>query len=200
MQIGGPEYAGIIGNGASRIGFKPVEFQKRQMKTFACNAFYRDYDPTFEFPDYLVAIDSGMIMEIIQSKFPKDRFIIPPPYQHWEPPECNPNRPRSNAGMNAMLEAIKRKHYKLYCIGFDFLIPNAVQSVSNLYDGSRNYGPETRASVLDNPGRMNYLNYIAEQNPDVEFTFLYPTRLMFTPNGFVENIKIMSFEEFSLHG
>ena len=42
--------------------------------------------------------------------------------QQYEPAECNPARPRSNAGMNAMLEAIKKGFTTLYMFGFDFIL------------------------------------------------------------------------------
>lgn len=162
----------VIGNGASRSGVDLSTLAKKGV-LYGCNALYRDYAPHYELPHFLVAIDDGMIAEIRASKFPKDRFIVPPYNERWEPAECNPARPRSNAGMAAMIEAIRRGAETIVGVGFDFLL-SGQQSVSNLYDGTPNYGPETRAVELDNSGRARYLNWLACKNPNVDFYFAYP--------------------------
>lgn len=166
----------IIGNGASRKEYDLRKFKASnpEITFYGCNALYRDFAPDYDLPDFLVAIDDGMIREIQASDFPQDRVIIPPENERWEPAECNPRRPRSNAGMNAMIEAIRAGNKILICIGFDFLITDPALSVTNIYDGSPNYGPETRCAYQDNLGRANFLNWTALQNPDVTFIFGYP--------------------------
>ena len=167
------EPAFIIGNGKSR---EQLDLQRLigQGCTFGCNAMYRDFKPDYILPDYLVAIDPLLIEEIKNSDFPKDRFIEPPFAEQFEPAECNPARPRSNAGMNAMLEAIKKGFSTLYMFGFDFILDDPTFSVQNLYDGSNGYGPETRASYNDNINRSMYMTYIAQKNPNVNFKFVLP--------------------------
>ena len=94
----------IIGNGKSRKGFD-LNILRPYGKIYGCNALYREFDP-----DYLIAIDEGMIDEIrSQLSFPLERFIEPDFYEKFEPVALHPkgNVPRSNAGMNAMLEAIR---------------------------------------------------------------------------------------------
>jgi hypothetical protein len=162
----------IIGNGTSRKGFDLTRL-KPYGTIFGCNALYRDY-PDFSIPDFLVSIDDGIITEIEHSDFPSKRFIVPPMDERWEPSECNIGRPRSNAGVNAMREAIKMNHNQLICLGFDFLIADANQSVSNIYDGTDNYGMEVRANANDNPGRINYVAWLTRTNPDVDFIFIFP--------------------------
>jgi len=77
---------------------------------FGCNALYREFDKY----DYLVSIDKTFqtIIEANDEVFGKDdRIIFPPPDECWEDLEYSPNRRRSNAGMNAMLEAIERGYF-----------------------------------------------------------------------------------------
>lgn len=162
----------IIGNGTSRNGFDLTRL-KPYGTIFGCNALYRDF-PDHSIPDFLVSIDDGIITEIEHSDFPSKRFIVPPIDERWEPAECNIGRPRSNAGMNAMREAIKMGYNQLICLGFDFLVKDNSQLLSNMYDGTDNYGPETRASAADNPGRMNYLQWLVKKHPDVIFIFIHP--------------------------
>jgi len=163
----------IVGNGTSRKGFELTRL-KQYGTVFGCNALYRDY-PDRSFPDFLVSIDDGIITEIEGSDFPSKRFLVPPIDERWEPSECNIGRPRSNAGMNAMREAIKMEYNQIICLGFDFLIQDGSQLLSNVYDGTDNYGENTRASAGDNPGRVNYLQWLVRKNPDVDFIFIFPS-------------------------
>ena len=162
----------VIGNGTSRTGFDLLRL-KPFGTVFGCNALYRQYYPDYELPDYLVAIDEGIMREIEASDFPSKRVIFPPIDERWEPAACNQGRPRSNAGMNAMREAIKLDFDQLICLGFDFLIADPAASVSNLFHGTDNYGPETRASANDNPGRVRYLQWLVNQHPEVDFIFIF---------------------------
>lgn len=182
----------IIGNGRSRYGLGLKRFTEFGV-TFGCNAIYRDF-PQNNFPDYIVAIDDGIIHELVDSDYPAARMIFPPENERWEPAECNPNRPRSNAGMNAMIEAIKRGHKDLIMLGFDFLLLDKKQSVSNLYDGTSNYGPETRASAADNPNRVKYLAWLINKHPEVTFIFAYPN-LEPTYNIKAPNLFFVTFEQ-----
>jgi hypothetical protein len=161
----------IIGNGPSRKYFDLKELQKKGT-TFGCNALYRDFPEV----DFLIAIDDGMIEEIKASDFPQEKFIIPPEIERWEPWEFVPSqyRPRSNAGMNAMSEAIKRGYTNLICVGYDFLIEDNVLRLGNVYEGTSGYGPETRTSPADSVRRRAYLAWFMRKHKDVQFTFLFP--------------------------
>lgn len=184
----------IVGNGVSRKSLDLPSLMEHNdtIALFGCNALYRELDQ--KYIDFLVAIDTGIVSEIVASNFPADKFIYPPEDQQYEPAECNPYRPRSNAGMNAMLEAIKLGFTTLICVGFDFLIADKDLSISNLFDGTENYGPETRAVYQDNLGRVNYLNYVAMKNPNVAFIFAYPEKYPLQ-RVMVNNIKTATFDE-----
>lgn len=171
----------IIANGTSRKGFDLINLRmtpelitKPNTTIYGCNALYRDYAPNYLIPDFLVAIDPGMIGEIHKSDFPQDRFIVPPYDECWEPEECNPHRPRSNAGVNAIREAIKRNHNKIICLGFDFLLKDKDQSISNIYDGTQNYGLDVRAKHEDSAGRIRYMDWVVKENPNISFYFVFP--------------------------
>ena len=136
----------IIGNGKSR---QAIDLSSLVGKgtIFGCNALYRNFSKS----DYLVAIDDRMIKELLEitldDKHPSiGEVIIPPEDERWESAEYSPNRRRSNAGMNAMLEAIRREHNILYCLGFDFILEGE-KSIENIYKGSKNYEPSTQLST-----------------------------------------------------
>jgi hypothetical protein len=163
------DIAFIVGNGVSR---KEIDLNSLVGKgvIFGCNALYRDFDQW----DFLVAIDDGMIAELLQKDFSPKTLIVPPISERFESAEYNPGyRRRSNAGMNAMLEAIRRDYKLLYCLGFDFLLEGEV-SVDNLYKDTPNYGIETRTRIEDNYHRIRYLEWFAEQYPLTTFIFVIP--------------------------
>ena len=155
----------IIGNGVSR---KPIDLHqlKDEGTIFGCNALYRDF---LDY-DYLISIDNEIIDEVtVEAK--DERLIIPPEEERWE---LNGSGKRSNAGMNAMLEAIRRNHNKLYCLGFDFLVRDDI-STDNIYKNSFAYGPATHASQSDNFNRTKYLEWFASDNHETSFTFVLPS-------------------------
>ena len=178
----------IIGNGTSRKDFD-LNKLRGAGTIIGCNALYREFEP-----DLLVSIDAGIIEEILESDFPKDRFIVPELDECWEPADCNPNRPRSNAGMNAMFEAVKRGHNVLVCFGFDFLVWDKTQSVSNVYEGSQNYGPENKANFADNHGRIRYLAWFAKKNPTISLVFVFPPNYNLTTIPECDNILYVTYD------
>lgn len=162
----------IIGNGPSR---QSVELNDLSIagKTFGCNALYRDFPAL----DYLVAIDDGMIDEIdasVRIGVCKSEVIFPPEEEQYESAEYNPHqRRRSNAGMNAMIESIRRGHDLLYCLGFDFILESSA-SVDNVYKNTQNYGPETHAHESDNFYRVKYFEWFANHYADTSFVMVIP--------------------------
>jgi hypothetical protein len=186
----------IIGNGMSRKSFD-LKRLKPYGTIFGCNALYRDF-PDYSIPDYLVAIDDGIITEIEHCDFPSKRVIFPPIDERWEPASCNMARPRSNAGVNAMREAIKMDYDQLICLGFDFMITDEQQSVSNIYHGTDNYGMDTRAHSGDNPGRIRYVQWLVNQYPQVDFIFIFPSGLTINP-VYGKNVFINTYENLLKH-
>jgi hypothetical protein len=162
--------ATILGNGKTREKID-LDWFKQLGPIFGCNAAFR----TIPKLDYLVAIDDKIIGEILESSFPRERFIVPPVEEQYEPATYSPFRRRENAGMCAMREAIKRGANTLYCLGFDFIFEDAELNMANLYDGTFGYGPETRASIDDCANRMLYLDWFASKNWETEFLFIFPS-------------------------
>lgn len=178
----------IIGNGTSRKGFPIIDVSKKGITSIGCNAIYRTWYPMYNLPSFLVAVDSGMAEEIKKSDYPSDRFYFPPVDGQYEPAEYSDGGPRyrMNAGMVAMGFAIEKTFPKgdpsvrkeLYCIGFDFLLKHGWDS--NLYDGTSNYGEETRANERDCDNRTRFLDWFCVKNPGVDFLFTYPDEIFET--------------------
>lgn len=179
----------IIGNGKTREGFD-LEQLRLHGTIYGCNALYRDFTP-----DYLVAIDEAITQEIRESDFPEDKFIHPDFEEQFEHPEFNPfSRFRSNAGMNAMIEALKHGKRELICLGFDFVISDEI-AVKNLYDGTNAYGRETRTSIVDNIRRVKYLNWFARKNHIAQFKFVLPRKKLKVHRLDSPNIRGIYYDE-----
>ena len=160
----------IIGNGESRKYFDLNNLYD-VAPIFGCNALYRTFKP-----DWLVAVDQGMMDEISSSNFPAEYTLFPrSKAEEYEPAEMHIGRsgfPRNNSGMYAMQRAIEKDYNVLICLGFDFLIDDNYLSCTNLFAETANYGPETHAKFADNIGRIRYLEWFADKNKDVVFIFV----------------------------
>lgn len=194
MSYGDVAY--IIGNGLSRQGFD-LDILRGKGTTFGCNALYRDW-----MPDYLVAIDDAITDEINSAIdkgiLKRDQFIAPPWTECYEEAEYSPLQRRSNAGMNAMKEAIRMDKTSLYCLGFDFMIKDPKQCTSNVYEGTNAYGPETHATYEDSVNRIKYMNWFAHQNPGVEFVFLFDAGEINKKWVTAQNIQTATYKDFTV--
>ena len=89
-----------------------------------------------------------------------------------------------------MMEALKHGKRELICLGFDFVINNEL-SVSNLYDGTNAYGPETRTAVQDNLRRVKYLDWFATKNNVATIRMILPK---------VDNLKVHKMNSKNIRG
>ena len=159
----------IIGNGPTR---KEIDLNTLVVKgvIYGCNALYRDFDKF----DYLVVIDE-QFRKLIEAGGKEGvvegtKLILPPDEECIEETTGR----RGNAGMNAMKEAIKRGATKLFCLGFDFIHTDVEINTGNIYKDTEGYGEDTRATFEDSRYRVNYLNWLMKNNPEVRFTFVVP--------------------------
>ena len=124
----------VIGNGTSR---KPIDLNqiKVQGTTYGCNALYREFEP-----DYLVAVDTKMILEINKAG-----------YQHGHEVWTNPNRAYHqmtgfkffnpskgwSSGPTALWLASTHSAQDIYILGFDY--QGIDDKINNLYADTPNY-------------------------------------------------------------
>ena len=185
----------IIGNGPSRL---PVNLNDLvgKGKIYGCNALYRDFDGF----DYLVVIDEQFkkLIEMggKEGVIEGTKLILPPDEECVEETTGR----RSNAGMNAMREAIRHGATKLFCLGFDFVMTDEKKNTDNIYKGSEGYGEETHATYEDSKHRVNYLNWFMKQYKDVRFTFVVPDGSQLFNIGLdVDNCFGITTQKFNLH-
>lgn len=188
-QIGMIKTAIIIGNGSSRDGVD-LERLSKNTTTFGCNALYRDFDA-----DYLCVVDPAMKADIDKYNGESSTTLLAASMgEEYEPYFLHPGHPpRNNAGMFAIMKAIEMGFERLYLIGFDFLAFDKTQVLSNMYEDTDCYGPETKTSLHDSRRRMQYFGWVLEKNPDVRFDIIFPENLtIYAPN--VDNVNLMHYD------
>lgn len=167
----------VLGNGTSRSSID-LEELKSNGKIYACNAVYRTFSP-----DYLVAVDVKMILEINKAG-----------YQHKNQVWTNPNKSYQNvqnlnffqpskgwsSGPTALWLAAQHGYGTVYILGFDYKGLNGGKSLNNLYADTRNYKKssdgatffgnwmrQTRTVLREHP-EINFVRVIQPDNYDPE--------------------------------
>lgn len=127
----------VLGNGTSRQSI-PLPYVKKYGMIYACNAIYREFEP-----DYLIAVDTKMIVEINRSGYQNT-------HQVW----TNPNKAFSqyknfnyfkpskgwSSGPTALWFAAQHGYPEIYILGFDYKgLGDNNKYVNNLYAGTPNY-------------------------------------------------------------
>ncbi len=124
----------VLGNGTSRKNLNLNEIKNRGT-IYGCNALYREFEP-----DYLIAVDTKMVNEIIAAGYHKD-------HQVW----TNPNKgitSKSNvnffsphkgwsSGPTALWMACQQPYSQIYIFGFDY--QGVEGKFNNVYADTFNY-------------------------------------------------------------
>jgi len=131
----------VLGNGTSRKSIDPQSL-KEHGTIYGCNALYREF-----VPDYLVAVDTKMILEICREN-----------YQLKHPVWTNPNKAFNkfnglnffnpskgwSSGPTALHMASEHGNDEIYILGFDYQgLGNNKDKVNNLYANTFNYKRST---------------------------------------------------------
>ena len=130
------EVAFVLGNGNSR---KDIDLN--QLKScgtiYGCNAMYREFEP-----DYLVAVDTKMVIEINKAGYQRGHSVWTNPNKAFNKftgfNYFSPSKGWSS-GPTALHLASDHKNNEIYILGFDFVGLNDNTKVNNLYAGTFNY-------------------------------------------------------------
>lgn len=158
----------IVGNGTSRLSLtNKINDLTNTFKypIYACNLGYENLNYT-----KLFVIDDKMKTIISDRKIQYEKISVD---MEYEPYVVNSNRPRNNTGMVAMQFAIDIGYTRLICYGFDFIIQEKQQKLSNIFDGQIGYEEQTRCSYDDTFGRIRYLEYMLKNNQNILFQFVF---------------------------
>ena len=126
----------VIGNGTSRSPIN-IEDLSTLGNTYGCNALYRTFSP-----DYLVAVDVKMILEISKSMFQHKNQVWTNYNKSYEGIQnLNYFQPGKgwSSGPTALWLASQHRHKRIYILGFDYKGLKEGQRFNNLYADTPNY-------------------------------------------------------------
>ena len=196
------EVAFVLGNGESRKGID-ISDLKKHGTVFACNGVYRT-----DKPDFLIAVDPKMVLEIAESDYPVHNKVYSNfNAQYNKNPKILENvqwfKPSLgwSSGPTALRMACDHGFKEIYILGFDYQGVNDSSAknrfkVNNLFKDTRNYkkGNE-QATFFGN--WMNQTKKCLQDFKDVQFHRVIPTG-WFKPKDieWKGNIDHPSTEEF----
>ena len=182
----------VLGNGTSRSKLNLNEIKIRGT-VYGCNALYREFEP-----DYLVAVDTKMVNEIIATGWHKD-------HQVW----TNPNKgitakshvnffsPHKgwSSGPTALWMASQQGFSEIYIFGFDY--QGVEGKFNNVYANTHNYKKSSDAATY-------FGNWLSQTEKVIkEFRHVKFFRVA-DPSAFIpdklgpalSNLSHITFEEF----
>ena len=156
----------VLGNGNSRKGIDPETLSKFG-KIYGCNALYRTFSP-----DYLIAVDVKMVLEINKSR-----------YQHSNEVWTNPNKSYSNiknlnyfspskgwsSGPTALWLASQHNYDNIYILGFDYKGLQDGKFFNNIYADSPNYKKSNDAATFYG-NWMRQTKNVIQTHPEIKYT------------------------------
>ena len=161
----------VLGNGKSRLNIHPSQLQPFG-KIYGCNALYREFEP-----DYLVAVDPKMIVEIEKTGWQKTHEVWTNPNSKYKPFQgfkyFQPSLGWSS-GPTALDMASKAGPNEIFILGFDYVGQQGL--VNNVYADTPNYkkysDPATyfgnwrrqTDQVIKNNRNIKYYRVVLEEN------------------------------------
>jgi hypothetical protein len=192
----------VLGNGESRRGIK-ISDLKQHGKVFGCNAVFRA-----EEPDYLVAVDTKMVLEIAETDYPLTHEVwsnynhqynkVPRAKDHikWFQPSLG-----WSSGPTALKMAADKKFDQIYILGFDYQgharEPRGKSfQFNNIFKDTRNY-KKSKDEATFHGNWMNQTKRVLTDYQNIQFfrvtvpTSFKPADLEFNKN--FQHIDIDAF-------
>jgi hypothetical protein len=170
-----PNYklAFVLGNGKSRTTIDVTQLTKYG-NTYGCNALYRTFNP-----DYLVAVDVKMVLEINKAGYQnKNKVWTNPNKSYQKMSNLNFFQPSKgwSSGPTALWLSSQHGYEKIFILGFDYKGNNDGKQFNNIYADTVNYKKSTdgatffgnwlrqTASVVRENPKIMYYRVIASDN------------------------------------
>ena len=182
----------MLGNGTSRKNI-PYDNMKKYATVYGCNAIYREFSP-----DYLVAVDTKMILEICKKQIQKSIPVWTNPNKHFAKFKglnyFSPSKGWSS-GPTALMLASDRKHDEIYILGFDYEGLNG--KVNNIYADTENYKrSHDKATYYGNWLKQSI--QVMQKNPEKRYIRVIENDDAFVPKEFakLDNLQHITVDKF----
>ena len=159
------QIAFVLGNGTSREGIDLEEISKIG-KVYACNAVYRTFAP-----DYLVAVDVKMILEINKHGYQRKHEVWTNPNRAYDAMSdlrfFQPSKGWSS-GPTALWLASQHGYEKIYILGFDYKGLGDGSQFNNLYADTPNYKKSSDGATFFG-NWLRQTSSVIKQNPNINY-------------------------------
>lgn len=155
----------VLGNGTSRKGID-IDYLQSLGKVYACNAVYRQHEP-----DYLVAVDVKMILEITKSGYQNTHEVWTNPNKSFAKIQnLNYFRPSKgwSSGPTALWLASQHRYKKVYILGFDYKGIDDGQKFNNIYADTMNY-KKSRDGATFFGNWLRQTKSVIQEHPHIEY-------------------------------
>tara|TARA_B110000503_G_scaffold66457_1_gene104301 strand:+ start:3784 stop:4524 length:741 start_codon:yes stop_codon:yes gene_type:complete len=155
----------VLGNGTSRSPINVFELAKHG-KTYGCNALYRTFSP-----DYLIAVDVKMILEINKSGYQHHNVVWTNPNKSYQSMRnLNYFQPSKgwSSGPTALWLASQHGYDKIFILGFDYKGLGDGKKLNNIYADTVNYKKSTEGATFFGNWLRQTKNVI-EQHPNINY-------------------------------
>jgi hypothetical protein len=159
----------VLGNGLSRKNIN-LDYLREWGKIYGCNALYREFRP-----DFLVAVDAKMIVEICESQWQLQNPVWTNPNKNMEKFKgLNFFKPSQgwSSGPTALWLATSHQHTTLYILGFDY-VGTAEGKLNNLYGSTRNYRNNTDPATYHGNWQRQ-TGIVIQKNPKNQYIRVVP--------------------------
>ena len=154
----------VLGNGLSRKDIK-LDHLPEWGKIYGCNALYREFTP-----DFLIAVDAKMILEICESNWQLHHTVWTNPNKNMEKYKgLNFFKPSQgwSSGPTALWLATHHGHKTLYILGFDY-VGTQEGKLNNLYGSTRNYRKNTDPATYHG-NWLRQTTIVIQKNPKNQY-------------------------------
>lgn len=180
----------VLGNGRSRLRLHIPDI-KSHGEIYGCNALYREYEP-----DYLIAVDPKMIVEICKANYQLTHQVWTNPNSRYkEYVGLNYFQPSKgwSSGPTALFLATEHKHKEIYMFGFDYTGIDG--KVNNIYAGTDNY------KKLNEPATyygnwMRQTETIIKSNLKTKYFRIVEQKYFDTGWDKLSNLHVVTYEDF----
>ena len=156
----------VLGNGTSRAAVNPEDLPQYG-KVYGCNALYRTFRP-----DYLIAVDVKMILEINKSKYQYENEVWTNPNKSYSGLKnlnfFNPNKGWSS-GPTALWLASQHYYERIFILGFDFKGIDNGNRFNNIYADTMNYKKSSEGATFFG-NWMRQTTSVIRDNPNIHYT------------------------------
>lgn len=180
----------VLGNGRSRLNLKPEDIHPYGI-VYGCNALYREFEP-----DFLVAVDPKMILEIEKTGWQKSHEVWTNPnskYKKFQGFKYFQPALGWSSGPTALNMAAGHGADEIYIFGFDYVGLQGL--LNNVYADTTNYKKSSDTATYYGNWRRQ-TDQVIKSNPKIKFYRVVEDDNYFDPEWNYPNFRHMGYKHF----